>query len=172
MGDWELDDDNVLRLEIDPDELSDGLAVTECDADVDPLDTSERDRNPVILPETVGVNVLVTVFLMNESVAVALEVVDTVPESVCVLVWLADLLTVVVAVWVLDTDVDAETVFVLTILPVILGLPDIDSVTLAVFETKGLPVFVTLAVLVFDTSELLVCVTEAVVVLDDNELLV
>jgi hypothetical protein len=40
----------------------------------------------VILPETVGVYVLVAVFLMNESVAVALDVVDTVPESVCVLV--------------------------------------------------------------------------------------
>jgi len=71
---------------MEPDELSDGLAVTECDAELDPLDTSERDRNPVILPETVGVNVLVTVFLINESVAVALDVVDTVPESVCVFV--------------------------------------------------------------------------------------
>lgn len=39
---------------MEPDELSDGLAVTECDAEVDSLDTSERDRNPVILPETVG----------------------------------------------------------------------------------------------------------------------
>jgi hypothetical protein len=71
---------------MEPDELSDGLAVTDSDAEVERVDTSERDRNPVILPETVGVNVLVTVFLMNESVAVALEVVDTVPESVCVLV--------------------------------------------------------------------------------------
>jgi hypothetical protein len=115
---------------------------------------------------------LVIVFLINESVAVALEVVDTVPDSVCVLVWLADLLTVVLAVWVLDTDVDAETVFVLTILPVIIGLPDIDIVTLGVFETNGLPVFVTLAVLVFDSCELLVGVTEADVVLDDEELLV
>ena len=58
------------------------------------------------------------------------------------------------AVCVLDTDVDAETVFVLKILPVILGLPDIDIVTLAVFETKGLRVFVTVAVPVFDPREL------------------
>jgi hypothetical protein len=71
---------------MEPDELSDGLAVTDSDAEVDPLDTSEWDRKAVILPETVGVNVLVIVFLINESVAVALEVVDTVPDSVCVLV--------------------------------------------------------------------------------------
>jgi len=67
---------------MEPDELSEGLAVTEYDADDDPVDKSECDLSPVILPETVGVNVLVTVFLINESVAVALEVVDTVPESV------------------------------------------------------------------------------------------
>lgn len=83
---------------MEPDELSEGLAVTEYEADDDPVDKSEYDLSPVILPETVGVNVLVTVFRMNESVAVALDVVDTVPESVCVLVCVADLLTVVVAV--------------------------------------------------------------------------
>ena len=83
---------------MEPDELSEGLAVTEYDADDDPVDKSECDLSAVILPETVGVNVLVTVFRMNESVAVALDVVDTVPESVCVLVCVADLVTVVVAV--------------------------------------------------------------------------
>ena len=76
------------------------------------------------------------------------------------------------AVCVLETEVDADTVFVLAILPLITELPDIDIVTLGVFDGKGLPVLVTLAVLVFDTSELLVSVTDAVVVFEDSALLV
>ena len=76
------------------------------------------------------------------------------------------------AVCVLETDVDADTVFVLSILPVIPGLLVVVIVGFIVFDGKGLPVLVTLAVLVFDTSELRVCVTEAVVVFEDCALLV
>ena len=72
------------------------------------------------------------------------------------------------AVCVLETDVDADTVFVLSILPVIPGLLVVVIVGFIVFDGKGLPVLVTLAVLVFDTSELRVCVTEAVVVFEIN----
>jgi hypothetical protein len=78
----------------------------------------------------------------------------------------------VLAVCVLETDVDADTVFVLSILPVIPGLLVVVIVGFIVFDGKGLPVLVTLAVLVFDTSELRVCVTEAVVVFEDCALLV
>ena len=76
------------------------------------------------------------------------------------------------AVCVLETDVDADTVFVLSILPVIPGLLVVVIVGFIVFDGKGLPVLVTLAVLVFDTSELLVSVTDAVVVFEGCALLV
>ena len=76
------------------------------------------------------------------------------------------------AVRVLETDVDADTVFVLSILPVIPGLLVVVIVGFIVFDGKGLPVLVTLAVLVFDTSELLVSVTDAVVVFEGCALLV
>ena len=76
------------------------------------------------------------------------------------------------AVCVLETDVDADTVFVLSILPVIPGLLVVVIVGFIVFDGKGLPVLVTLAVLVFDTSELRVCVTDAVVVFEGCALLV
>lgn len=169
IGDGELDGDIVVRLEIELDWLSEGLSVSDCDTDVERVDNSENDRRPVLLLETVGVNVLLLVFLINESVAVELEVVDIVAERVCVFVWLADLVTVVLAVWLLDTDVDADTVFVLIIVPVIRGLPDTDAVPLILFDIIELPVFVTLTLLVFDIYELRVCVTDPRIVLDDNE---
>lgn len=124
----------------------------------------------VLVAETVVVYVFVTVFLINESVAVCEEVVDAVVVIVDVLEINGDPECVEDAVCVFEIEDEADTVVVFTIVSVIKGDRDPEILVVDVLETELEPERVVELLCVFDIIELTESVGLCVFDLDAREL--
>jgi hypothetical protein len=98
--------------------------------------------------------VFVTVFLTKLSVAVCEEVVEAVVVIVCVLEPTEDLERLGEADWVLEIELDEETVEVLRWVHVITGVCVPEILAVDVFETEVEPERVAELVCVFEVIEL------------------